>query len=302
MTGIDRSIRSVTAAQLGLITTRQALSIGLSRRQIAWRVREGVWVRYHPGVFGVAGVGPSARTDLLAACLAAGPPAAASHLSAAWILGLTRRPPSRPCITVPYDMRPRLERVEVHRSRDLDPDRVLYRRGVPYTDALRCICDLAAGMERDALDPIVDRAVATGMVTIGGLLAEIQRLSRRGRQGPRTLARVLEVRALAGGPPPSVLEAEAMRLFHRFGITIQGREVHMGSEGRYRIDFLIRPGLVAEVDGFAHHWSPEHKAYDDARRNALLMDGVLVLVYNWRDVFFDGARVVRDIRAAQRAA
>jgi very-short-patch-repair endonuclease len=66
-------------------------------------------------------------------------------------------------------------------------------------------------------------------------------------------------------------------------------------DGRYRIDFLIVPGLAVEVDGFAHHWSPEDKAYDDARRNRLRLSGLVVLVYDWRAVRFEERRLANEI-------
>ncbi|MHB1931258.1 MAG: PDDEXK family nuclease, partial [Acidimicrobiales bacterium] len=63
--------------------------------------------------------------------------------------------------------------------------------------------------------------------------------------------------------------------------------------------------LFVEVDGYAYHHSPEQKANDERRRNRLRLDGNIVLVYTWRDVVGDGARVLNEIRralATQRAA
>ena len=102
-----------------------------------------------------------------------------------------------------------------------------------------------------------------------------------------------------GGPEPSVLEAEALRLFRRMGIPVLGREVVCGPDGRYRIDFLIGAGLVVEVDGYAYHWSPEAKRHDDTRRNRLRLEGWVVLVYSWLDIRRDGRRVGREIASAK---
>lgn len=145
---------------------------------------------------------------------------------------------------------------------------------------------------------VVDAALYTGLVSTAGLEAEIARRSRPGRAGPSRLADLLHKRGMIGGPEPSVLEAQAMRLFRRFDITVLGREIHVGSDGRYRIDFLIAADLVVEVDGFAHHWSPEAKSYDDTRRNRLRAAGLTVLVYDWRAIRQEPNRVVREIQQA----
>jgi hypothetical protein len=139
-------------------------------------------------------------------------------------------------------------------------------------------------------------------VTVEGLRQEIGRRRKKGRQGPAPLSAMLKARGITGGPPASVLEAETLRLFQRWNIPLIGREIRMLDDERYRIDFVLTPHLCVEVDGYAHHWSPEAKAYDDARRNQLKAGGLTVLVYDWRAIRFEGARVVNEIRAALRLA
>lgn len=234
----------------------------------------------------------------MAACLAAGPAAAASHLSAAWLLGLVKRPPGRPVITIPYSRSIRLAGVTVHRSLDLDQTRLLERRGIRYTDPLRILTDLACEIGADELSMIMDAALYTGLVSTAGLEAEIARRSTSGRRGPSRLAELLQTRGMIGGPPPSVLEAQAMRLFRQYGIPVLAREVRFYDDGRYRIDFVMAQGLAVEVDGFAHHWSPEAKSYDDTRRNRLRAGGLVVLVYDWRAIRQEPTRVVTEIRQA----
>lgn len=284
--------------QLSVVTLDQALEAGMSEWQVRRRNDTGEWVRLHRRVFASAQSPATPERALLAACLAAGPTAAASHLSAAWLLELVKHPPPRPVITIPYDRAIRLAGVTVHRSRDLDQSRLLERRGIPYTDPLRILTDLAGELEPDALTLIADAALYRGLLTTAGLKAEMARRRKPGRKGPALLADLLEKRGMIGGPEPSVLEAQALRLFRRWGIPVLGREVHVGRDGRFRIDFLIAEGLAVEVDGFVHHWSPEAKAYDDARRNRLRAAGITVLVYDWRVVRQEPRRVAREIQTA----
>ena len=285
--------------RLSLIARHEALRMGMTVDEIRGRLESGAWQRLHPNVYAATGAPATPERDLLAACMAAGPIAAASHASAAWMLGLMPDPPRQPVLTVPIRVSLRVRGVTVHRSRDLDPARILERHGIPYTDALRVLTDLAAELGPDRLTPLVDRALATRLVTAEGLVAEVRRRRAHGRKGPGQLMAHLDGRGITGGPAPSVLEAEAMRLFRRWGIPVLGREIRSGSDGRYRIDFLIAPGLAVEVDGFAYHWSPEAKAYDDTRRNRLRASGITVLVYDWRAIRFEPRRVAAEIQTAR---
>lgn len=302
MKRIDRRIAALMRSQQSVVTRTQAIDVGLTASQIKERVHNQSWVKLHAGVYASASAPATPERALLAATLAAGPDAAASHLSAAWLLGIVERPPARPVITIPNRRSIELANVVIHRSRDLDFSRVLTRRGIPYTDPLRIMTDLAGELEPDQLVPIVDRALATKLITTRGLEEEIHRRSRPGRKGPPALRAVLESRGLIGGPEPSVLEAMALRLFQRWNIPVSGRERYIYADGRYRIDFMIGPGLIIEVDGFAYHWTPEAKAYDDRRRNRLRAAGLTVLVYDWRSVKFEPARVANEIAQSLASA
>jgi hypothetical protein len=299
MKDAERRVARLMRTQFGLVTRSQALQCGLTARQVDQRLVNTDWIRLHRSVFGASTAPPTAERALLAATLAAGPESAASHLSAAWLLGITDRPPAHPVVTVPYQKSPALSDVVVHRSRDLDLSRVLVRRGIPYTDPLRILTDVAGELSADQLCPLVDRALATKLVTTKGLEEEIARRARPGRRGPARLKKVLGSRGMIGGPEPSVLEAMALRLFQRWNIPVLGREQHIYADGRYRIDFIVGPRLIVEVDGFAYHWTPEAKAYDDRRRNRLRAVGMTVLVYDWRSVKFEAGRLAKEVRQAQ---
>jgi Protein of unknown function (DUF559) len=291
----EQLVRQYFREQHCLVQDDQLRRIGISRNAVAVRVRRGEWDRPQPGVLRLTASAPTAEQALLAACLSADPLAAASHRSAVWMWRLAGRPPDRPEITVPRSARPRLAGVIVHRSGDLDPSRTIVRNGIPCTDALRALYDLAAVAPGPELTEAVDKALATRLVTAGGLVAELGRRSIHGRPGTRALRAQLEGRGLAGGPEPSVLESEALRFFARSGIEVLGHEIVIHADGRYRIDFLLGSGLIVEVDGYAFHWSPEAKRYDEERRNRLRLEGHLVLVYSWRDIRFEHRRIAREI-------
>jgi hypothetical protein len=62
---------------------------------------------------------------------------------------------------------------------------------------------------------------------------------------------------------------------------------------------LIEP-VAMEVDGYTHHWSPEAAAHDNARRNALRLEGLILLVYSWIDIRAAQRRMYRELTTALR--
>src|SRR5262249_13508936 len=101
-----------------------------------------------------------------------------------------------------------------------------------------------------------------------------------------------------GAPHPSVLESRTLRLLRQHLIEPLAWEVKMGPGGRYRVDVLLAPRVVMEVDGFAYHADPEQVAEDKRRRTRIRLDGTILIDYTWRDILYDSRRVVREVRAA----
>jgi hypothetical protein len=292
--GLQRLFRS----QHATITRAQALGAGATAHFVKARIGDGSWIACHRGVYRLAGAARSANQAMMAAVLAAGPPAAASHESAAWLWGLLEREPDVPTITVPKVSHPRLRRVQVYRSGDFQPERIRVRDGVPCTDPLRTLIDVGGLADPSPLQHLIDRGLSRRLVTVEGLLEESARLRRRGRRGPATIAAVLGQRGFVGVPDPSVLESRLLRLLDHHGLRPDGVEIVTGSEGQYRIDVQVRPRIVAEVDGYSYHWSPEHKQRDEQRRNRIVLDGNTLLVFTWLDVVRRPDEVAAEIRAA----
>ena len=108
-------------------------------------------------------------------------------------------------------------------------------------------------------------------------------------------------RTFPGSSQPSVLESRTMRLLRQAAITPLAAEVKAGPDLSYRVDILIAPGLAVEVDGYTYHNGPEQMTEDARRRNRLSLSGVQTLVYTWKDMVFDGHRVVAEVRNAWTA-
>lgn len=111
-------LEEILTRQRGLLTWRQAMACGLTRSQIAARVRSRRWTRVLPRVYATfTGELPRAA-QLWAVVLHAGRGAVLSHETAAELAGLVDRPAAAIHVTVPADRRVvRIPGAVVHLSR-----------------------------------------------------------------------------------------------------------------------------------------------------------------------------------------
>src|SRR6266699_3244451 len=135
---MERKLAALAASQHGLLTRRQALGLGLGTNAIQWRIKKGVLERVHAGVDRFAGSRRSLEQSILAACLAAGPGAAASHGTAAELHGLPVGGAGTH-IGVVGSRRLRLRGLTIHRVAQLDRVDLVIKRGVPVTSVARTI-------------------------------------------------------------------------------------------------------------------------------------------------------------------
>ena len=282
--------------QHGVISRSQLHALGVGSRTVQRRLTTGEWEALSSKTVRLAGTARSPEQDLFALCLTAGPSAIASHQSSSWLWQFSP-PPERHAVTVPRPISGRTVIGDVHRPRDF-PGHIVVVRNIPCTDPLRTIVDVAAVTSPEDLEDIVDRALASKLVSLEAIDTEVARLARQGRRGVEALRSTLRWRRTAGVAHPSVLESRAIRLLKRAGVTPMAVEVKTSGDLSYRVDIMLRPGLALEVDGYAFHHSPEQMTEDARRRNRLYLSGTQVLVYTWRDVVFDGHRVVAEVRQA----
>jgi hypothetical protein len=291
----SRELQARFRSQHGLVARRNLRALGVTAEQERWCIQKGQWEVAGPGVIRLTGSPRTPEQDLLAACLGGGPTAVASHQSAAWLWALLDAPPRRRAITLARGTKCALPHVDVHRPVDY-PANVISRRQIPATDPLRTLVDLAAVAPPRALDDAVDRALAKRLLTVTAIEAELARLGRNGRAGAGRMRQTLRRRGLIGAPHPSVLESRALRLLRQYGIEPLGTEVRWGPEGRYRVDIVLAPNVVMEVDGFAYHADPEQMGEDKRRRTRMRLEGTVVLEYTWRDILYDPQRVIAEVR------
>ena len=83
-----------------------------------------------------------------------------------------------------------------------------------------------------------------------------------------------------------------------YAIPVLAAEQRAGPEGEFRVDFVLVPGIVFELDGYTWHSSPEHKQRDEARRRTLLLDGNQVLVATWQDLRDNPRKLAQELLRA----
>ena len=211
----------------------------------------------HRGVYAVGHAGLSREGRWMAAVLGAGEDSALSHLSVARFWDVSRW--RTPRISVISTKRRKLDGVEVHTVRSLDPRDVLVRNGIRVTTVARMCVDLTDELDPYQLAYVIYRAEYWHIFNLQG---------HRGRDGarerapqparPRTRARAQCERLgrhaqRQGGrvPPPQTDEPLV-------NVKVDGIEVdfHWPDDKR-----------IVEVDG-VHHNRSGHEARRRAPRRA----------------------------------
>lgn len=301
--GPDRGIAEYAARQYGAFSAAQAATCGLSRRTLARRLEAGRIVVLQRGVYAVSGAPAGWERSVMAACLAAGPDAVASHRSAARLWGL-----SGGCgddtveITVPRPRSPRPRRIVLHRSTDLVPDHTTVRHRLPVTKPARTVVDLGAVLSPDEVEDALDRGLAARLFTVAGIEWMRNEVSRQGRHGAGVIRGILDARALGAAPPDGLLEPRMARLLREAGLpAAEFQYVIRTPEGLFvaRVDFAYPEVLLAmEVDGYLVHGSPRAMEKDFVRSNGLVALGWHVLRFTWHQVVRHPGAVAAAVAAA----
>ncbi len=291
--GDIEEIAAVVAVHDGIITASQALAIGLTRGAITARVERGVWRRVGHGVY-LSAAHPFTERARLRAAVAAYRGTAAGT-AAAWWHGLI--PDLEPVITitVPRSRRARVGCVArvVASRRQLHADDIEIVDGLSVTGRSLTVLDCAEALAEGDGARLMDRALVTGEITVGGLSAALDRnSSRRGMGEARRLIGVVETDS------ESEAERRFVTLLRREGI---GGWVQRPLIGRYRADFaFIEQRVVVEIDGWAFHRDEQRCRSDRDKRSAMAVAGWRSLVFTWHEVVSDPAGTLDALAAELR--
>jgi very-short-patch-repair endonuclease len=290
---VDVQLNRLAAGQHSLAHRTQALELGMTARQLEDRVASGLLIPEHRGVYRLAGAPRTVEQAMLAACMAAGGGAVASHRSAGVLWGLRGLEATATEIIVPATRCPTLRSVIVHRTDRLDPVDVSRRRRIPVTTPVRTLLDLGAVVPAPVVESALEDALMRRLVTFALLTATLERLGRAGRNGAGVLRALVEERDPATAPTQSVLEDRLFQLLRRAGLPEPVRQYEVAGvrlDGAYP---HLRLGI--EADSRVWHGGRLDVQRNSDKANRLVAHGWRVLHFTWFDVTRRGRYVVSSV-------
>lgn len=294
MTSMQRIAR-IAQCQHALLTTAQARGAGIARHDLE-RLRErGYLVTVRRGVHAIAGAPATREQAILAAVLASGSRALASHSTAAWLHGFEGERGAALEVMTPRASRARQAGVIQHRGAALTADATT-RVQIPTTSAARTVVDLSARCDAVRLGRLVDDGLRRGILSLGGLKVCVARLYRGPGRRPSVVHEVLRKRLPGYEPGDSDFESHVHDLLEEAGVAgfVRQHRVRLGGR-RYALD-LAQPELQIDVetDGWDSHRTRSAFDGDRARSNALVAAGWTVLRFTWS---MSDDEIVRAVRA-----
>ena len=282
--GEERVLRKMRW-QYGLVTRAQALTAGMTARQIANRLATGSWTREARGLYRHAATPSTPLSRLLAACivhdgLASHRSAAALHVIDGFKLDLIE-------LTVSRGRRPLMPGVVLHQSSQMSLAKPVQRQGVPCTRPDRTVLDLAAVVSRRRLDRTIDAVLRDRLLRPSDLYGVLALHARRGRNGCAAFRSALD-RRLGDDPVPlSEWSRMVEDLLVDAGLArprLEYRICRSDGELLAQVDLAYPPHRVAiELDSVRFHLNRKSFVADPRRRNRLTLAGWTVLSFTWDD-------------------
>ena len=288
--GAER-IAELAERQHGVVAVRQLLEIGFGRAAIQYRLSSGSLHQLFRGAYAVGHPSVSPRGRIMAAVLASGDDALASHHAGTYVWGARRSERGVVDVTVRRS-RHGQSGIKLHRVRYLHPDDRAVVDNIPVTSVARTILDQAETLQPHELANLVTEFESRRLFDLRALERTIAR--NPGRRGIKPLRALL-----AGYSEPAVTRSEAEKLLLRVcaGAGLPRPQTNLIVAG-HRVDALWpEQRLVVEVDSRTHHMTAA-AFEDDRRRDAdLMLAGYRVLRLTWRRLRYEPEAVVATLRA-----
>jgi very-short-patch-repair endonuclease len=296
---VDVVVGTIAAGQDGLVTLQQARDAGVTDGQVRRRLRTSEWRRVRHGVFVIAGAPPSWEQTILAAVLAAGPGAVASHWSAAMLHGFPDASKGRPEVTAPPGRNPKIRDLRIHRPALLPDYDVRVVDGIPVTSYARTLVDCTGVMSLGQIARALDAGLVRHDVTLWSVERTLSVLGQAPGRHPSKLWTLLGERGVETGLGESRPEMRVFRVIESSDLPAptQQHQVRFGGD-RFRLDLAYPEAKLAiEYDGWDTHRT--RSAFDaDRRRDRILqVNGWVVLRLTSKT---SDAEIVETVRAFVR--
>jgi very-short-patch-repair endonuclease len=273
-----------------VVTRAQLLERGLTEKAIAHRLRVGRLHRLWRGVYAVGRPEVSQRGWWMAAVLSCGPRALLSHRSAAALWGIVMGSTEKEIeVVVPGELRRRRQGIRLRRRADLSPEHRREVAGIPVTDPVSTLVDLASCVVEWRVEKAINDADRLGLIGVEALRAELPSLPPR--PGMACLRRLLGCEALTD----TGLERGFLDIVRGAGLSMPTTQTWVNG---YRVDFYWPDlELIVETDGWRHHRTPAEQTTDRRRDQAHAKAGMTTLRFAERQVRHE-PRQVRTILSA----
>jgi predicted transcriptional regulator of viral defense system len=263
------------ARQHRVVSAAQLAQMGFDRNAVDYRVRRGRLFVIHRGVYALGRAGLTRHGHAMAAVLACGPTAVASHHLATALHEFLPSWPNEPEITVTTQRRSRAG-IYVHTSRSLAPAQTTRRENIPVTSPARTIVDLADVAGERTIERALAEAEALRQLTRSALAAELLRTP--GRRGTAIIRELLR---------KSHLNRTKRELEEAFIVFIDDtgfpRPKTNARVAGYEVDAIWRDQqLIAELDSWQFHGTRDAFERDRVRDAKLQAHGYRIVRITWR--------------------
>jgi very-short-patch-repair endonuclease len=280
-------------AQYGVLTRRDLLTLGFSSKGIKHRVTSG---RLHAISTGVYAVGRPELTPYgrwMAAVLLCGDGAMLSHRSAAELWGIGREGDVID-VTVRRKCEIRRKGLKVRSRASLDAKSVTRWRGIPVTDPVQTLIDLATELPPLRLERAVNEADKLDLVDPETLRACLD--SHPGEPGVKALRTLLDRHTFRLSDSDLEVLFRPLAMAAGFARPLS-KEMILG----YEVDFHFPDhDLIVETDGLRYHRTPSQQARMAKRDQTHTAAGLRVLRFtHWQIAHAPNevTAVLRQVRA-----
>lgn len=293
-------------AQHGVITRRQALTAGLTPRQIAYRIETKVWLPIGTSVYRHNTRRSTWRSNLLGVALELD--AIASHRSAAALWGIDGFDDDPIEVTIGRTTGLHRPHIRLHRTTQWNLRDEVICDGIPTTGINRTLLDLAAVVGRRRLRQAVDDARRRELTDWSDLLATLEAHAVRGRNGAGKLRSFLDHHYGENTIPLSDWSNLVADLLETSGLgrPVFEHPVRVETGQVFKLDLAYPTERVGiELDSVRYHLNLESFHNDPRRRNLLENAGWTVRNFTWADYrdrphdLADTVRAALDLRQLQ---
>jgi hypothetical protein len=288
VTTAEAVLARLAARSHGVVTRARLLDAGITREEIAHRVRIGALLREYRGVYRVGHRAPSVEARYLAAVWACGDGAVLSGRAAGHLWGILKG--AAPPLEVTARSKHRVKGLATQRARSIQ---ATTQRGVPITTVPRTLVDLASHLSLDALARACHEAGVLHDTTPRQVEAVLAK--RANARGAATLREILrgDVHVTL-----SELERQFLRRLRQADLPLPQTN---GPAGGRRVDCRWPDRrLTVELDSYRYHHSRHAWEQDRRREREARARGDEFRRYTYGDVVESPSLMLAELRALLR--